>query len=253
MTLAVFVVVIVLATSCATLKWRRTSRTLYAISVILFLAVGCGPVPAWLLGDLQSSYEVKPTIEWSKRNAIVLLGAGAEKIARTDLVEPGTFAYTRIVETAELYNDCRKTKTDCKIVVSGGDARHTGSPEAVVYRGVLIGLGIDAADVLLEPDSMNTWQNAQFTSAALRRYDADRVLLVSSGIHLRRSVLYFAHFGVAATPVRADYLRAVFSAVPLSYNFAIADFAMHEYAGIARYYVYNALGWNPVRKHPGEA
>jgi uncharacterized SAM-binding protein YcdF (DUF218 family) len=253
MVLGVLVVVIVLATVGAALKWRRTSRTLYVISVILFLAIGCGPVPAWLLGNLQTTFEVKPTIEWSKRNAIVLLGAGAENIARTDLVEPSTFAYARIVETAELYNDCRKTKADCKIVVSGGDARHTGSPEAVVYRGVLIGLGIDAADVLLEPDSMNTWQNAQFTSAALRRYDADRVLLVTSGIHLRRSVLYFAHFGVAATPVRADYLRAEFSAAPLSYNFAIADFALHEYAGIARYYVYNALGWNAVRKHPGEA
>src|SRR5476649_1998765 len=117
MTLGVFVVVIVLAIGCAVLKWRRTSRTLYIVSVILFLAVGCGPVPAWLLGDLQSSYAVKPTIEWGKRNAIVLLGAGAEKIARTGLVEPETFAYSRIVETAELYNDCRKTKADCKIVV----------------------------------------------------------------------------------------------------------------------------------------
>jgi len=253
MTLGVFVVVIVLAMGCAVLQWRRTSRALYVISVILFLAVGCGPVPAWLLGDLQSPYDVRPTIEWGKRNAIVLLGAGAEKVAGTDLVEPEAFAYTRIVETAELFNACRKTKADCKIVVSGGDARHVGSPEAVVYRGVLIGLGIDPADVLLEPDSMNTWQNAQFTSAALRRYDADRVVLVTSGYHLRRSVLYFAHFGVAATPVRADYLGATLSAVPLSYNFAIADIALHEYAGMAIYPVYNALGWNPVRKHPGEA
>jgi uncharacterized SAM-binding protein YcdF (DUF218 family) len=210
-------------------------------------------VPAWLLGDLQSAYDVKPKIEWSKRNAIVLLGAGTEKIAHTDSVEPGTFSYARLVEAAGLYNDCRKTESDCKIVVSGGDAQHTGSPEATVYRSTLLKLGIDAADVLLESDSMNTWQNAQFTSAALRRYDADRVLLVSSGIHLRRSVLYFTHFGVTATPVRADYLRAVLSPLPLSYNFTVADFALHEYVGIARYHVYNALGWNPVRQHPGEA
>ena len=253
MTLVALVVVIVLATSCAALRWRRTSRTLYVISVILFLAVGCGPIPAWLLGNLQSAYDVKPAIEWSRRNAIVLLGAGTEKIAHADSVEPATFSYARIVEAAELYNDCRKTEVDCKIVVSGGDAQHTGSPEAVVYRGVLIRLGTDAADILIEPDSMNTWQNAQFTSAALRRYGADRVLLVSSGIHLRRSVLYFAHFGVAATPVRADYLRAVLSPLPLSYNVAVADFALHEYVGIARYHAYNALGWNPVGQHQDEA
>jgi hypothetical protein len=29
------------------------------------------------------------------------------------------------------------------------------------------------------------------------------------------------------------------------YNFAIADLAVHEYAGILRYYIYNLLGWNP--------
>ncbi|MDX7986176.1 YdcF family protein [Xenorhabdus sp. 12] len=253
MTLTMLIVIIVLAASCAAFKWRRTSRTLYAILIILFLAIGCGPIPAWLLSNLQSAYDVKPTIAWSKRNAIVLLGAGTEKIARTNSVEPGTFSYARIVEAAELYNDCRKTKADCKIIVSGGDANHTGSPEATVYRSSLLKLGIDAADVFLESNSMNTWQNAQFTSSVLRRYNPDRVLLVSSGIHLRRSVLYFAHFGVAALPVRADYLRAVLSPLPLSYNFAVADFALHEYVGIARYYVYNALGWNPMRQHPGDA
>lgn len=253
MSLVVLIVVIAIAACSAAFKWRRTSRTLYTVSLILFLAVGCGPIPAWLLRDLQSAYAVRPTVEWGKHNAIVLLGAGTEKIARTDLVEPGIFSYARIVKTAWLYNDCRKKGADCKVVVSGGDARHNGVPEASIYQSVLIGLGIDPADVLREPDSMNTWQNAQFTRAVLQRYDADRVLLISSGIHLRRSMLYFAHFGIDPTPVRADYLHAALSLLPLSYNFAVTDFALHEYIGIARYYVYTALGWNPARKRPGDA
>lgn len=91
---------------------------------------------------------------------------------------------------------------------------------------------------------MNTWQNAQFARPILRQYGADRVLLVSSGIHLRRSLLYFAHFGIDPVPMRADYLRARLLPLPLAYNFTLTDFALHEYVGIARYYVYNALGWN---------
>lgn len=253
MTLTILAIVIVLATSCAALKWRRTSRTLYAISIVLFLAIGCGPIPAWLLSNLQSAYDVKPTVEWSKRNAIVLLGAGTEKVAQTNAVEPETFSYARIAEAVALYNDCRKTESDCKILVSGGDAKKNGAPEATVYRISLLKLGVEAADVLLEPHSMNTWQNAQFTSASLQHYDAGRTLLVTSGIHLRRSMLYFSHFGVTAIPVRADYLGAMLSPLPLSYNFAVADFALHEYTGIARYHVYNALGWNPVRQQPGDA
>jgi uncharacterized SAM-binding protein YcdF (DUF218 family) len=99
---------------------------------------------------------------------------------------------------------------------------------------------------------MNTWQNAQFTRPLLQRYNADRVLLVSSGIHLRRSMLYFSHFGINAIPVRGDYLRAIFSPLPRSYNFAVADFALNEYIGILRYYAYNMLGWNSVRIRPND-
>src|ERR1700692_175022 len=82
MTFLVLIVVIAVAICCTALKWRRASRPLYVMSVILTLAVGCGPVPVWLLGDLQSAYAANPTIEWGKRNAIVLLGAGTEKVAR---------------------------------------------------------------------------------------------------------------------------------------------------------------------------
>ena len=32
----------------------------------------------------------------------------------------------------------------------------------------------------------------------------------------------------------------------MGYNFAIADFAAHEYVGIVRYYVYNLLGLEPI-------
>ncbi|RIJ06134.1 YdcF family protein [Achromobacter sp. K91] len=245
MTLSILAVLVLLATCRAVLKWNRTSRGLGLITITLLLALGCGPIPSWLLGNLQSAYAVKHPPGWNKRNAIVLLGAGTERVAGA--IEPGAFAYARIVETAELYNDCRKVATECKIIVSGGDATHNGLPEATVYRNYLFKLGIDATDILLEPNSMNTWQNAQFTSEILERYGADRVVLVSSGIHLRRSVLYFAYFGVVATPVRADYLRAVWSVLPLSYNFALTDFALNEYIGIARYYAYNFLGWNSAR------
>jgi uncharacterized SAM-binding protein YcdF (DUF218 family) len=257
MTLIVLIAIIAVASLFLAFKWRATSSTLYAVSAVLFLAVGCGPVPGWLLSGLQSAYAVKPAVQWGQRNAIVLLGAGTAKImgageAGAKLVEPGFFSYPRLVEAADLYTACRKTQSDCKIVVSGGDAQHHGMPEASVYRDALAEIGIPSADILAETHSMNTWQNAEFTSAMLATYGPDHVLLVSSGIHLRRAIIYFAHFGVTATPVRADYLRPVRSLLPLAYNFALADFALHEYIGIARYDVYNAMGWNTARTLPGQ-
>lgn len=244
MTLAAFVVIALLGFCCGAMKWRRTSRTLYVMSGALFLAVGCGPIPAWLLNDLQSPYTAKTSVRWGKQNAIILLGAGTVRVA--DKVEPGPFSYARIIETVALYDDCRRSTAACQIIITGADASRNGSAEATVYQQVLLRVGVNAADVTLEPDSMNTWQNAQFTCAILKDQGPDRVVLVSSGFHLQRSTLYFAHFGIATTPSRADHLHVIWSVLPLAYNFALTDFALQEYIGIARYHAYTLLGWNPA-------
>ena len=255
MSLAVLCVLVIVAMVCAARARRRAARTLTALCVVLVVAIGCGPVPAWLLDSLEKPFENEPQISWGARNAIVLLGAGTFRIGKT--VEPGVFSYARIVEAVQLYQSCKRasggTAGDCKILVSGGDARHHGEAEATVYRREIVALGVNSDDVLMEPKSMNTWQNAQFSRAALADYAPDRTLLVSSAIHLRRSLLYFAHFGMTPIPVRADDLQATASPLPMAYNFALMDYALHEWIGIARYHVYNALGWNPERIHPGQA
>lgn len=253
MTLPLLTAIALIATLFFVGGWRRTGKALYAVAFVLFLAVGCGPAPGWLLAGLQGPYLPRPAVTWGERNAIVLLGAGTARVPGAGQNEPGMFSYPRIVEAARLYRECRKASADCAILVSGGDAQRHGMPEASVYRAALIGVGIPAGDILEESNSMNTWQNAQFSSQLLRSRGADRVLLVSSGIHLRRSLMYFAHFGIDAVPQRADYLHAVPSWLPLGFNFAVADFALHEYIGIARYHVYNAMGWNPARTEPGQA
>ncbi|WP_197326577.1 YdcF family protein [Ralstonia solanacearum] len=251
MSLPVLFLLVIVTAICALRRQRRTARGLAVVSLALFVAIGCGPVPAWLLDSLEGPFEARPAVAWGKRNAIVLLGAGTRRVDGG--VEPGVFSYPRLMEAAQQYQACRKTDADCKILVSGGDARHHGDPEAAVYRRALQAIGIDAGDVLLEPNSMNTWQNAQFSRAALAAYAPERTVLVSSAIHLRRGLLYFTHFGMTPTPVRADDLQATPSPLPLAINFAMTDYALHEWIGIARYHVYNALGWNPARVNPGEA
>ncbi|MHB1057998.1 MAG: YdcF family protein [Rhodanobacter sp.] len=251
MTLNVLLVLILLAMVLGLLRWRRCSRAVLALAVAALLMVGCGPVPRWLLARLQSDYAADAPVAWGQRNAIVLLGAGTVRVDGGKRIEASLFAYGRIGKAAQLYRACRQAGRDCKVEVSGGDARGLGQPEAAVYAGDLQRLGVDAADLLLEPRSMNTWQNAQFSGVLLKAYGPDRVLLVSSGYHLRRGMLYFAHFGIAAVPERADYVDGVLSWLPLSYNFAMADLALHEYAGIARYHWYNAMGWNVQATRPG--
>jgi uncharacterized SAM-binding protein YcdF (DUF218 family) len=250
MTLTVLLILVLLAIALALSKWRRCSRALLVLTAILWLAIGCGPVPIGLLTGLQSAGAADAPIAWGQRNAIVLLGAGTVRTADGQ-VEAKLSAYGRISKAAMLYRACRQSGRLCKVEVSGGDARGLGKSEAAVYADDLRQLGVEPADLLLESRSMNTWQNAQFSEPLLKQWSADRVLLVSSAFHLRRSMLYFAHFGIRATPVPADYVNGEMSWLPLSHNFTMADVALHEYAGIARYHWYNAMGWNVKATKPG--
>lgn len=242
MTLALTLVLFVLGTSCRASRRRRLGQALCALAAGLFLAVGCGWVPAWLLQDLQAGFDVKPAHAWGQRNAIVVLGGGLERVATTGSIEPGLSSYARLVEAAALQRDCRRAGGQCKILLSGGDTGDTGVAEALVHRRALLALGLAGDDVLIEPVSTGTWQHARYASDVLQHFCPDHVALVTSGLHLRRSRLYFAHFGVAATQVRADYLCARQSLLPRPHNFVLADAALHEYLEIARYRLYLALG-----------
>ena len=51
-------------------------------------------------------------------------------------------------------------------------------------------------------------------------------------------------------PVPSDCLTAHFSIFPLSYNFVVTDFALHEYIGILRYHD-NLLGWTAKASSAG--
>ncbi|MEZ8054725.1 YdcF family protein [Vibrio atlanticus] len=234
-------------------QWRKTSSFIKLLLISLFILIGSGLIPRYLLNDLQANYERKPDIQWTSHNAIVLLGAGTQLIASTQEFEPTFFSFGRINETASQYKNCAKAQTICKVIVSGGDAQNNGVTEAEVYQQQLLRLGVPLADIIQESNSVNTWKNAQLTSDLMKHHQFDNIVLVSSGLHIRRSELYFNHFGLNVVPVRADYMAAQISWLPLWYNFAVTDFALHEQLGFARYNLYNFMGWNSKREKPGDA
>ena len=67
------------------------------------------------------------------------------------------------------------------------------------------------------------------------------MILVTSSIHLKRSLMWFSYFGVQAQPVPADYFPPHRHIMSLGSNFASTDFALHEYLGIVEVYFYMGL------------
>lgn len=250
MSLRVLIILILVALLFAVVRRRRAACTFLALAALLFVAEGSGLLPAALLPGLQSPYAKRPDIPWQSRNVILLLGSGT-LLTPAGTVEPNIIAHGRILEALAMYRDCKAGTHECKLEVSGGDALHTGKSEALVYETRLKQLGVPASDLLMESRSMNTWQNAQFSAALLHDYRPQKIILVSSATHLRRASLYFRHFGLDTTPVRADWLKPHVDVWPRWWNFTVTDIALHEYYGLLLYRVYNAMGWNAKASKPG--
>ncbi|MBB6366661.1 uncharacterized SAM-binding protein YcdF (DUF218 family) [Xanthomonas sacchari] len=206
--------------------------------------IGCGPGAQVLVDGVQAGYKSLPPPQWGARNAIVVLGAGTERIDGAASPEVGFLAYGRLVKGLELYRGCKAVAAECRLLLSGSDVHKHGRTEAALYADALVRMGVSSSDLILDSNSDNTWENARNSSAMLKALKPDRTVLVTSGVHMRRSLEYFAQFGVRPTPARSDYLSPLPSLVPLSYNLTVADIALYEYLGIARLHIYNALGLN---------
>lgn len=227
------------------LKFRKTGVILFVATVAGCLYIGSGLFPLILLENLQQPFKNSFALnDWSKNNSIVMLGAGNTTIPSTTMVKPTLFSYGRIYKTAALYFSCKQTNNQCKIILSGGDPLNTGKSESQASREELLNLGVHSEDIIMEPKSVNTFKNAEFTSAILKSHVFDRIVLVTSGIHMKRSLLYFSNFGIYPKPVISDYVPPNISPVPLAYNFALTDLALHEYIGILRFHFYNYMKWN---------
>ena len=242
MTIPLLLVLALIAALFVRLKWRRLGAALGIVTGVVFLVTGYGLPARALLADLQDGYDTEAHA-WGNHNAIILLGAGSE-LSDRHTAETALFGYGRLVKALQIYRACKAHTSDCKIIATGGDTQRFGTSEAEIFGSQLVSLGVPPDDLLIEKRSQNTWQNAQFSAPFFAHNRFDKAFLVTSGVHLRRAALYFTHFGIRATPIRADYGRPVSAALPTAYNFLLTDLALHEHVGVWRYYLYNAMGWN---------
>ena len=72
-------------------------------------------------------------------------------------------------------------------------------------RAFMRDLGVPETAMLLEEQSVNTRQNAQFIAALMRERDITQIVLVTSALHMRRSVLLFEAQGLKVIPAATDH------------------------------------------------
>lgn len=90
-------------------------------------------------------------------------------------------------------------QTGLPILATGGCSKKDHPTEAELMKAILereFGIG----PVLTETKSENTWENAAYSAAILRRHHINTILLVTNAAHQPRAVAAFAAHGLKVIP-----------------------------------------------------
>lgn len=237
----------------ALILWWQKSRFV-PIPVLTALLVLLISSNTWVANSLAQSLEWQqiPKGALPTADAIVVLG-GATKSKfpprpSVDLSEAGD----RVLYGAQLYREGKAPL----IIASGGriDWRGSGPAESADMTAILKTLGVPDTAILQDPTSLNTYQNAVNVRQILKKQDIRRILLVTSAMHMPRSLRIFQHLGIEAIPAPTDFLvtqqeldepnssaiATILNIVPDADRLGITTRALKEYVGTV---IYRLRGW----------
>jgi len=138
-------------------------------------------------------------------DAIVVLGGGIRPAMPPRPWVEVSEAGDRVLYGARLYLAGKAPW----LILSGGRIPWLdggGPPESSDMAALATALGVPEAAILQDPTSLNTYQNAVNVKALLQTYGLERVLLVTSALHMPRSLAIFRHQGIDAAPAPTDFL-----------------------------------------------
>lgn len=223
-------------------RWGR----IWLTAVVLAYWVMTSPAGALLLARSIATHRAPlQTAEGANHaTAVVLLGGGSHNVKavgrQLSYVTHG--GALRALETARVYH----LLGDPIVIVSGGVTDRTpgAAPEADAYRWALLALGVPASRIVNESESANTRDEAIILKRFLRERNIDRFVLVTSPLHMDRSLATFAAQGLHPTPspspLYADRAGLPFALVPNAAAFEVSNGVVYEW--LARtYYWWN--GW----------
>ena len=234
-------IALILGVLAALLGWRRPTRFLIGLSVVLAVVFGLLPAGEWLLVPLEQHFP-PPSVMPAKIDGIIVLGGGVDtrlsKLRNQPLVGDPADRFLAMVYLGHRY-------PNAKLVYSGGGAPFEATfKEADAARMVLDELGVDTAHVIFERQSRNTYENVVFSKAMLKPQPNETWLLVTSAWHMPRAMAVFRAQGWPVVPYPVDYTTSGTYEFDLDLNFngrmGEAARAIKEWLGLIAYRLY---GW----------
>jgi len=230
-------------------QWRRPAASgprWYLVAAVAGYWFVATPVGAGLLVGALSRGLTRITAreQADQADAVVVLGGGAStvKVGREVGGALTLASLLRALEGARVF----KLIGARILIVSGGIARPDRQlqPECELMRDVVVQAGVPPAAIVEESQSRNTHDQAQAIAPILRRYGSRRFVLVTSPMHMRRSLAVFRAAGLdpvaSVAPVRSELVPPPPWLLPNDDSFALSDAAVYDYVALVYYW---SRGW----------
>lgn len=234
------------------LVWRRPRLAALpiALTLIILLVSSSAWVSDWLVRSLE--FQNIPSGELPKAEAIVVLGGATESQVPprpwVEIRDEGD----RILYAAKLYREGKAPR----LILSGGRIvwNRGVNSESSDMAILLETMGVPKSAMLEDPNSLNTRENAVNVKQIMEAQKIRQVLLVTSAMHMPRSLLIFKKIGVNAIAAPADFTALqlnkseatsstelnLLNTLPDADQLKRTTRALKEYVGIAVYWL---RGW----------
>ncbi len=230
------------------LRKKRILAFAFILTALIVLWIGGNK---WVAMSLARSLEHQylPSTESFKVDVIVLLGGGTEPAEYPRQGVELNGAGDRVLTAWRLYNYGLADH----LLLSGGDISFldasVGSP-AGDMRELLLELGVPDDAMWLETTSQNTFENAENSKKILAEKGINRIILVTSALHMPRSVKIFEAQGLEVIPAPTDYivtnagwdslwhgdlLSTIINIFPTASNLSLTTNVLKEYIGMGYY------------------
>jgi uncharacterized SAM-binding protein YcdF (DUF218 family) len=160
----------------------------------------------FIANEAMLAWEVKAT-PYASINKVYDWGILLTGVTANDR-EPADRVYfnhgaDRVTHTVQLY----KKGIIKKILVAGGSGRliSTARPEADEVFAVLVMAGVSPEDIVLENKSRNTHESSVNVKSMLTNINQEKILLITSAFHMRRSYGCFKKVGLNPDTFSTDF------------------------------------------------
>jgi uncharacterized SAM-binding protein YcdF (DUF218 family) len=221
-------------------RWHRAGRFVVTGASLALLVIAMFPVGGWALNVLENRFPVPAHLPDHVDGIIVLGGAIQPRLAADRRQMALNGHAERMVVTADLARRFPRAR----VVYTGGsgDLLYPQFKEAHVAPSVFAALGIDPERVMYEDRSRNTYENAVMTRDMVDPRPGDVWLLVTSALHMPRSIGCFRGIGWSVVAVPTDFVTTVDQPWwPPSFGatsgLAGLELAVHEWLGLVAYHL----------------